>query len=72
MAVTLEQFGLQELAADDRLELVGLLWESLDEGQFGPPEWHIRELATRIVEADANPDAAIPWVEYKAKWLGEA
>lgn len=72
MAVTLEQFGLDQLPADDRLELVGLLWDSLGDGQFTPPEWHVRELESRIAEADANPDAAIPWGEFKVKWLGEA
>lgn len=72
MAVTLEQFGLDHLPAGERFELVGLLWDSLGDGEFTPPEWHLLELESRIAEADANPDAAIPWTDFKAKWLGEA
>lgn len=72
MAVTLEQYGLAHLPVDDRFELVGLLWDSLHESESVPPDWQIRELDRRIAEADANPDDAIPWDEFKRKWLGEA
>jgi hypothetical protein len=41
--MTLEQFGLDRLAPEERLELLELLWDSLDDGTFVPPEWHIRE-----------------------------
>ena len=71
MAVTLEQFGLNRLPPDERMELVGLLWESLGEGGFTPPDGHIRELDRRIAAADADPVAAIPWEEFRAEWLGD-
>lgn len=47
MAVTLEQFGLDRLPPEERLELLELLWDSMGEGTFSPPEWHIRELEKR-------------------------
>ncbi len=71
MAVTLEQFGLDRLSPDERLELLGLLWDSLGDGSFTPPEWHIRELERRRAAAEANPLAGIPLDEFKTRWLGQ-
>ena len=71
MAVTLEQFGLDGLPPEARLELLELLWDSLSEGTFSPPEWHIRELERRRAAAEANPSAGVPWEEFKTRWLGK-
>jgi putative addiction module component (TIGR02574 family) len=70
VAVTLEQFGLDRLPPGERLELLELLWDSLGEGTFSPPEWHLRELERRRAAAEADPSAGIPWEEFKARWLG--
>jgi putative addiction module component (TIGR02574 family) len=72
VAVTLEEYGLDRLPASERLELLGLLWDSLEEGTWTPPEWHIRELEKRRAEAEANPSAGIPWEQFKAGWLGQS
>jgi putative addiction module component (TIGR02574 family) len=69
--MTLEQFGLDRLAPEERLELLELLWDSLDDGTFRPPEWHIRELERRRAAAEANPSAGIPWEKFKGTWLGQ-
>lgn len=62
MSLTLEQFGIDRLDAQERFELIGLIWDSLtDDGSFSPPEWHLRELERRIAAADANPGAGEPW-----------
>lgn len=71
MAVSLEQFGLERLPPEERLELLELLWDSLGEGTFSPPEWHIRELEKRRAAAEADPNAGAPWAEFKARWLGQ-
>ena len=71
MSVTLEQFGLDRLAPESRLELLELLWDSLGEGASSPPEWHVRELERRRAAADADPTAGVPWSEFKARWLGQ-
>ncbi len=61
MSLTLEQFGLDRLNAQQRWELIGLLWDSLPEdAPFAPPDWHIRELEQRLAAADADPGAAEP------------
>ncbi|MGL6094872.1 MAG: addiction module protein [Fimbriiglobus sp.] len=69
MAVSLEQYGLDRLPPEDRLVLLGLLWDSLD---VPPPipEWHIRELERRLADAEANPQPGIPWEEFKVEFLG--
>lgn len=69
MTVTLEQFGLDQLPADERLELLALLWDSLGEEAATPPEWHLRVLEQRRAAADADPSAGVPWAEFKARWV---
>lgn len=62
MSLTLEQFGLDRLSPAQRVELIGLLWDSLpDDVPFSPPASHLRELERRIAAADADPGAAEPW-----------
>lgn len=65
MAVTLQQFGLDQLAPQDRLELIELLWDSLPE-EVSPeevPAWHMEVFSQRLAEAEANPNAGKPWRE---------
>lgn len=62
MSLTLEQFGIDRLSPQERVELIGLIWDSLPaDAPFTPPDWHIEELERRIAAADANPGAAEPW-----------
>jgi putative addiction module component (TIGR02574 family) len=62
MAITLEQFGIDRLTPAERIELIGLIWDSIpDDVPFTPPDWHIRELERRVAAADADPGAAEPW-----------
>lgn len=68
MSLTLVQFGIDRLSAPQRLELIGLLWDSLaDETLANPPEWHIRELEQRIAAAAADPGAVEPWEDVLAR-----
>ena len=62
MSLTLSQFGIDRLDAPQRVELIGLICDSLpDERPYTPTDWHIQELERRIAAADANPGAAEPW-----------
>ena len=66
MGLTLEQFGIDRLSPQQRLELISILWDSLPEDvPMSVPESHRRELERRIGAADANPDAAEPWEEVR-------
>lgn len=68
MNMTLEQFGIDRLNFQQRVELINLLWDSLPkDAPFSPPEWHLRELEKRIAAADADPGAAEPWEAVRAR-----
>jgi putative addiction module component (TIGR02574 family) len=65
--MTLQQFGIDRLTASERLELIGLIWDSVPEGEMGPPpEWHLRELERRRAAAEANPGEGTAWEVVKA------
>ena len=71
MVASLEQFGIDRLAVEDRLELIGLIWDSVagDRVPTPIPEWHRLELERRVSEADANPGAGLPWEAVRARIL---
>lgn len=72
MPTTLEKYGIDQLPAEVRLELVGLLWDSLNGEELPPiPRWHQQEVERRIVLADARPGAAIPLEEAIDKVMGK-
>jgi hypothetical protein len=60
--------AISDLSDDDKLDLLGELWDALDHS--GPvPEWHQDELDRR--DGDAADPAAFPsWSEAKARILG--
>lgn len=55
------------LTVQQRLELIGELWDSIPDSidALPVPEWHREELERRLVAADADPDAAIPWEDIR-------
>ncbi len=68
MPLTLEQFGINSLSSSERLELVELIWNSIDDdAPVTPTEWHRQELDRRIAAADADPGAVEPWETVMAR-----
>jgi putative addiction module component (TIGR02574 family) len=69
MVPSLQQLGIDRMSVPERIELIGLIWDSI--GTAGAnatiPEWHLKELERRLAAADANPEAAIPWEVVKAR-----
>lgn len=57
------------LTVDERLELIGRLWDSIPDSldELPVPEWHRQELEKRLAAADADPEAAISWDEAKQR-----
>jgi putative addiction module component (TIGR02574 family) len=74
MSPTLEQLKLQELSISERLELIGLLWDSITDSKPHPPipEWHQREVDRRRLAADADPASGVPWEDVRARLLGNS
>ena len=57
------------LTVDQRLELIGELWDSIPDSidALPVPDWHRKELEKRIASADAHPDDGVPWEEVKRR-----
>ena len=67
MSEVISNFDFGGLSSPEKLELIGWLWDSIpDSTESLPfPESHRQELDRRLAEADANPDAAIPWEQVR-------
>jgi putative addiction module component (TIGR02574 family) len=63
----MHQLGIDAWSVEDRLRLIGEIWDSLE----GPPEEisesHRQELDRRLDAADADPNAGAPWEEVLAR-----
>ena len=69
MTPTLQQLGIEHLSIPERLELIGVIWDSIVEADANIPlpEGHLRELERRRAAAEADPGAGIPWEVVKAR-----
>ena len=59
---------VEQLTAQERVELIGHLWDSLDPATAAPITPALAsELDRREAEADADPEAGQPWPEIKTE-----
>lgn len=58
---------MARMAVTDRLDLIARLWDSIPDDAMAVPDWHIDELKRRLAAADADPQAAVPWEQVKAR-----
>jgi putative addiction module component (TIGR02574 family) len=74
MAPTLQELGLDQLPAEDRLALAEALWESVAREKEQAPlsEAQRTELERRLADSIARPEAVTPWEEIKARALARA
>jgi putative addiction module component (TIGR02574 family) len=72
MSSSLSELDLTQLTVEQRLELIGLLWDSIPESTeaLPIPEWHRQELERRLAAAAASPELAIPWEEVRKRLRG--
>jgi len=60
---------VEQLTAQERVELIGYLWDSLDPATAAPITPALAaELDRREAEADADPEAGQPWLGIKSKF----
>ena len=58
--------SLNDLTAEERIELIGKLWDSLDPAAAAPITPALAaELDRREAEADAAPEAGEPWSQIR-------
>ena len=71
MSVTMKDLGIDRLSADDRLDLMHEIWDSLNAEPVRRPisDEFRRELERRVAEHRANPKDAVPWEQVRAEAL---
>ena len=65
---TIESLGLDAMPLDDRLKLVGAIWNHIAAIKSGSllTDDQRAELRRRVAEDDADPDGGLSWDEVKA------
>jgi putative addiction module component (TIGR02574 family) len=71
MPPTLRDLGIDRMSREERLQLLGDIWDTLTPVNQEPiSESHREELARRIAAADADPTAGAPWEEVRERLRG--
>ena len=72
MSSTFENLGIGRLTNDERLELIGEIWESLTPiDQLKIPDCHREELNRRLAASETGTVQGAPWEEVRARLRGE-
>jgi putative addiction module component (TIGR02574 family) len=58
---------VQKLSPPERLELLELLWDSLDSSHIPVTAYERELIDQRIADAEANPDDQSPWEDVRAR-----
>jgi putative addiction module component (TIGR02574 family) len=71
MSSLITALGIDRLSADERLQLVQEIWDSLEAEELELPlsDAQKQELDRHIAALEANPDAVVPWEEVEARAL---
>lgn len=71
MAPTLESLGIDRMSVDERVALVGAIWDSIapEAVNASLTEEQKAEVDRRLAAHQANPSAAIPWEQIEAEAL---
>ena len=71
MTSSVTEWPVAELTVDERLVLLGRVWDSLlDTGAPPIQAWHLEEVRRRIAAADADPQGLIPVAESRRQLKG--
>jgi len=72
MSPTIQELGIDKLSVEDRLRLIGDIWDTLEPVDHSEiPDCHKEELDRRLDAADADPMGGTPWEEVRARlWAG--
>ena len=64
---------LERYTLEEKLDLLGRIWDSLLDTTGLPlmPAWHRRLLAERIDQANRQPEARIPLAQVRRELLGD-
>lgn len=62
--------AFDHLSPDQRLALIGELWDSLDAGALAPSDAQKAELASRLATADRDLAQSVPWQSLRDEIAG--
>lgn len=71
MSSDMQRLGIDSWSVEDRLRLIGEIWDSLEGEPTEMPEWHRQVLDQRLADANANPTSFVPWEEVRDRLLGQ-
>lgn len=73
MTQLLDKLNIRDLSIEERIQLVGEIWDSIaeEEGEFKLTEAQQEEIDRRLESLRANPDQVISWEEIKQRVLGK-
>jgi putative addiction module component (TIGR02574 family) len=69
MSSDIHQLGIDSWSVEDKLRLIGEIWDSLEAAPMEIPEAHREILDQRLAEADANPSSFRTWEEVRERLL---
>lgn len=61
MSPTMHDLGIDQLTVEQRLHLIGEIWDSLSAQATPIPQEHREELDRRLAAADADPNVGEAW-----------
>ena len=69
MSVSMKELGIDRLDPQDRLDLVGEIWDSLAADTEHAPltQAQREEVDRRLAKHQVNPAAAVPWEKVEAE-----
>ena len=69
MAQILDRLNIRKLSIEERIQLVGEIWDSIaeEEGLFELTEAQRKEIERRMLSYRANRDDVTPWEVVKAR-----
>ena len=69
MGISAKSLGIDKLDVEERLKLIGEIWDSVSEetGDLSLSPEMKEELDKRLAAADANSEASVPWEDVKKR-----
>jgi putative addiction module component (TIGR02574 family) len=67
MATLLTQDQLSKLSVQERIKLIGLIWDSLEDDDVPLPAWHEEILDKRLKRMEEDPQQGVSWEEVREK-----
>ncbi len=73
MLPTFDNVDFTQFSVEQRLNLIGRIWDSIDPEQnaIPVPAWHRELLEERMAAEAASPSKLTPWADLKRELLGE-